>query len=312
MYKNSISKPSFTTHVPIQTPCTNCGQNGHAYRHCLAPVLSYGMLVFRFTNPEWSLASNLCNSGSTLNGTEQGGPLQILMVQRKDSLRFVEFVRGKYNSKDIDYLKQIFSNVTPEEQALILRSEFHELWQHVWGSPNPKSYRNDFEQSQIKFNELKTTPGSTGVSLLQEIIESAKPIWNEPEWGFPKGRRNRFEDDLKCAIRETEEETGLHKHQLSIFENVDPLSETFYGDNKVYYCHKYFLAMANGACEVKLNDSNPLMVREIRAIRWAPVEEAMQLIRPENVEKREILLRAISIFRNFCPFSYSRFFNSHA
>ncbi len=269
------------------------------------------MLVFRFTNPEWSLASNLCNTTNTLNGTEQGGTLQILMVQRKDSLRFVEFVRGKYNIKDTEYLEQIFSNITREEQQLILRSEFHELWQHVWGSPNPKNYRNDFEQSQIKFNELKNTPGSGHKSLLEELIERSTPLWDEPEWGFPKGRRNRYEDDLKCAIRETEEETGLHKHQLNIFENVDPLSETFYGDNKVYYCHKYFLAMANGHCEVRLNNSNPLMVREIRSIRWVPVDEAIRLIRPENVEKREILLRAISIFRNFCPFSYSRFFNSH-
>ncbi len=311
MYKNSITKPSFNTHHN-NVPCTNCGQNGHAYRHCLAPVLSYGMLIFRFSNPEWSLANNLCTSGSTLNGTDQGGQLQILMVQRKDSLRFVEFVRGKYNISDIEYLKQIFMNITPEEQALILRSEFHELWQHVWGSPNPKSYRNDFEQSQLKFNELKSMPGKDGKSLLQELIESSKSIWDEPEWGFPKGRRNRFEDDLKCAIRETEEETGLHKHQLNIFENVEPLSETFYGDNKVYYCHKYFLAMTNGPCDVKVIETNPLMVREIRAIRWVSVDEAIKLIRPENVEKREILLRAISIFRNFCPFSYSRFFNSHA
>ncbi len=311
MYKNIISKPSFNTHH-AHSPCTNCGQNGHAYKHCLAPVLSYGMLIFRFTNPDWSLATNLCSSLQTLNGTEQGGPLQILMVQRKDSLRFVEFVRGKYSTTDTEYLRQILSNITPEEQDLILRSEFHELWQHVWGSPNPKSYRNDFEQSQIKFNELKGSPGKEGKSLLQELIESSKPIWSEPEWGFPKGRRNRFEDDLKCAIRETEEETGLHKHQLNIFENVEPLSETFYGDNKVNYCHKYFLAMANGSCEVRLLDSNPLMVREIRAIKWVPVDEAIELIRPENVEKREILLRAISIFRNLCPFSYGRFFNSHA
>jgi hypothetical protein len=44
------------------------------------------------------------------------------------------------------------------------------------------------------------------------------------------------------------------------------------------------------------------MRKEIGDLRWTSVEEGLSLIRPQNVEKREVLLRAASIFRNLCPF----------
>ena len=37
------------------------------------------------------------------------------------------------------------------------------------------------------------------------------------KWGFPKGRRNYQEKDLDAAIREWEEETEHHKHQIESF-----------------------------------------------------------------------------------------------
>jgi hypothetical protein len=43
------------------------------------------------------------------------------------------------------------------------------------------------------------------------------------------------------------------------------------------------------------------MTREIGAIQWLTLEQALQKIRPDNVEKREILLKTGRILRNFCP-----------
>ena len=44
------------------------------------------------------------------------------------------------------------------------------------------------------------------------------------------------------------------------------------------------------------------MRREIGDIQWVSLEKGLSLIRPENIEKREVLLRAASLFRNLCPF----------
>jgi 8-oxo-dGTP pyrophosphatase MutT (NUDIX family) len=314
MNRNSIIKNifsnTFNSKFNSQHICTNCGVKGHSFKQCIAPVLSYGFLIFRFPNPDWTLNKNLCSAGNVINGTDFGGKPEVLMIRRKDSFRFVEFIRGKYDINDIEYLQQLFAHITIAERDLILTKEFPELWQHVWGTSNPKNYRNDFEQSQIKFNELKSLPGKTeGKSVLQELIEEAPVLWSEPEWGFPKGRRNSgTESDIDCSIRETYEETGFNQSHYDIIETIDPLCETFYGDNKIHYCHKYFLAISKNNAVIQFNTSNPHMAREIGDIRWVPVDDAINLIRPENVEKREVLLRAITIIRNLCPFSHGRLF----
>lgn len=296
MYRNQITQDRYRSGA-----CSNCGQVGHSFRQCLAPVLSYGLIVCRFMNPRWKLENSLCSPQQLLNGSEDNGGIEILMVQRKDSLRFVEFIRGKYTLKDTDYIKQLLSHMTPEERDLLMRYTFPQLWNHVWGTSNPRNYRTDFEQSSQKFQELVSS------GLLAQLIEETKSLWSTPEWGFPKGRRNPYESDIECAIRECIEETGLKRSQLAVFENMEPLSETFYGDNKVYYSHKYFPALVESGTEVSLSMMNPHMAREIGAIRWMSIDEALTQIRPENMEKKEILLRASGLFRTLCAYKNEKY-----
>ena len=46
------------------------------------------------------------------------------------------------------------------------------------------------------------------------------------------------------------------------------------------------------------------MSSEIGNIKWCSLDEAITKIRPDNVEKREILLKAGKIIRNFQSCSY--------
>ena len=59
--------------------------------------------------------------------------------------------------------------------------------------------------------------------------------------------------------------------------------------------------------EVSMEKCNHHMLREIGNIGWFTVEEALQKIRPENVEKREVLLRAQGVLRNFMPINTQYF-----
>ena len=51
---------------------------------------------------------------------------------------------------------------------------------------------------------------------LEKLINESSKKWTEPEWGFPKGRRNYQEKDYDCAVREWEEETGYSRHNIKI------------------------------------------------------------------------------------------------
>ena len=57
--------------------CNNCGKKGHLYKECKLPVTSCGNIVFRLDKDE----------------------PEILMIQRKDSLCYIDFIRGKYDIK---------------------------------------------------------------------------------------------------------------------------------------------------------------------------------------------------------------------
>jgi 8-oxo-dGTP pyrophosphatase MutT (NUDIX family) len=272
-----------------QQHCTNCGLSGHIFRNCLSPVTSYGIIAVRFLNlNQSSLFTKTTNINKNID------QIQFLLIQRKDSLSFVEFIRGKYNPFDDDYIGRLLRNMTVNEQQLISTKTFDEMWCAIWGeTSNVKTHKNDYENSLKKYGQIS--------SKLPQLIEANPTKWTEPEWGFPKGRRNPYETDINCAIREFQEETALKRGDFTIIQNTFPISETFFGSNQVHYCHKYYIAVCNNNIEVMMMMDNPHMAREIGAIKWCSLDEAISKIRPDNVEKREVLLKAGKIMRNFYP-----------
>jgi hypothetical protein len=91
-----------------QLLCANCGCYGHVYRVCNQPVSSFGVICYR---------------------TGSDGEREYLMVQRKDSLSFVEFIRGKYNVQNRGYLLRLLANMTTAERELLATQTFDQLWQ---------------------------------------------------------------------------------------------------------------------------------------------------------------------------------------
>ena len=188
----------------------------------------------------------------------------------------------------------LMRNMTQQEQERLLTCSFSELWFQIWGELSTmKTHKNNYEMSEKRFAQLK--------DILPRIIKENPSSWTEPEWGFPKGRRNPHESDLHCAIREFQEETGIKRHEFQVIQNTHSISETFFGSNHVHYCHKYYLAICSPGLQVQVQQQNPHMFREIGDIKWCSLEEAITKIRPDNVEKREILLKAGKILKNFYP-----------
>ena len=83
--------------------CNNCGEKGHIFRNCLSPVTSYGIIAVRYTDP--SLSQFLFSNQIT--PPLQNDNIQFLLIQRKDSLAYIEFIRGKYNYQDDSYISNL-------------------------------------------------------------------------------------------------------------------------------------------------------------------------------------------------------------
>lgn len=275
--------------ISIRTQyCTNCGISGHNFHHCLSPVTSYGIIAIRF--PDYSHISSLY-SRSLLQSSDA---IQFLLIQRKDSLSFTEFIRGKFSHLDEEYMSKLLRGMTQAEQERILTRTFDQLWNDIWGETSHlKSHKNNYEISEKRFSQLG--------QRLHQLVKENPTKWTEPEWGFPKGRRNPHESDINCAIREFQEETGLARSDFKMVQNTHYLSETFYGSNNIHYCHKYYIALCNPSVKVELNRNNLHMAREIGGINWFTLDDAITRIRPDNIEKREVLLKAGKIMKNYYP-----------
>jgi 8-oxo-dGTP pyrophosphatase MutT (NUDIX family) len=233
--------------------CNNCGTIGHIYYHCKRPITSLGIICYRF-NP-------------TINKNE------FLLVQRKDSLGYVDFLRGKYSEQNEYQLKNIIQEMTKTEIENILNFSYKELWDRFWNNINEK---HDLK-NEDKFNNIKRFK-----SYLFNNINN----WEEPEWGFPKGRRSNRELDIECAVREFEEETGYSIKYVQMIKNLNSFEEIFTGSNLKSYKHKYFLAKMN--YQHSLNDTM-FQKSEIGNMKWFDIETAISKIRPYNIEKIEIL-----------------------
>lgn len=205
---------------------------------------------------------------------------------------------------DIDYIRLHMNGVTLNERERYCEGPFEELWNGMWGLDHSHLYKNEYETAKTKWENIHR-----GVSDINGKVWTSRDIANTcdethhtPEWGFPKGRRDSQESDYICAMREMFEETGVKENDVIPINNLEPLVESFFGSNHVHYCHKYYLIWVPRELNISFDNKNEHMRKEIGDIQWVSLEKGLSLIRQRNVEKKEVLLRAASIFRNLCPF----------
>ena len=257
--------------------CNNCGKKGHLYNQCKLPITSVGVIAFRVFNNE----------------------IQYLLIRRKDTLGFIDFMRGKYSVYNKDYIKNMIYQMTNDEKELLKTNSFDELWVKIWGNSHiSNQYKNEENNSKEKFNQLKLGIScKDSVYTLETILsETTDSGWDEQEWGFPKGRRNYQEKDFDCATREFCEETGFSRKLLHNVRNIYPFEEIFTGSNYKSYKHKYYIAYVNSNDS---NNTNKYQRSEVGKMEWKNYSECMNLIRGYNLEKKRVLTNINETIKRF-------------
>jgi len=249
--------------------CNNCGKTGHMFHQCKMPITSIGIIVYR-------------------NNIELDGEIEYLMICRKDTLGFIDFMRGKYSVYNKEYIMNMVKQMTIDERKRLLTDDFNELWKNIWGN---KEISNQYKMEEIvsreKFNSLRLgIVNKTDFYNLSSIVETCvnDETWSEPEWGFPKGRRNFQEKDIECALREFQEETGFSK--IKFIENLLPYEEIFTGSNYKSYKHKYFIAYMQYEDTLSMGNFEK---SEVSNMCWKNYNDCVELIRPYNLEKKRML-----------------------
>ena len=170
--------------------CNNCGEKGHYSRQCNKPITSYGVLLFTYVKDI----------------------PKIIMIQRKDSLCYIELIRGKYNPKNTKLIKLLLSRISNQERNDIITKDFDTLWKSLWliDNINETKYMKEYNRSKKLFNILKDGYSQNNeMYSIEKYFKDIQYKYIETEWEFPKGKKKIGETFLEAAERELSEELGL-------------------------------------------------------------------------------------------------------
>ena len=291
-YKNNFIKKK-------RLYCSNCGKYGHKFIKCNEPITSVGIIAIKLDNDiDYNKFFNLFESIKNYNIIKANtisynllldvqkwkDKIKFLMIRRKKTLGYLEFIRGRYDLEDVLHLTHLIEQMTKEEINDIIKYDFEYLWKDLWKTNSEnKFYKSEFDLSINKFIKFKKS------KIMMSILKKIKVKYITPEWGFPKGRRNFLEKNFNCACREFEEETGLSEEDYHVFSNINPLSEVFHGTNDILYKHIYYIAICKPNVDVYVDKSNLLQYEEIGDIGWYNYNKCCNLIRYYHNERQKVL-----------------------
>lgn len=142
---NKFSEIDINPNIKFMTNniCNNCNKYGHKFYNCKLPIISYGIILFRY---------NTSNK------------LEYLMIRRKNSYGFVEIIQGKYSLNDIIQIQKSINEMSMFEKELILSENFTNLWKYMWNTHDiginnneNKIMKMEDKKAQLPLNEKQTS-----------------------------------------------------------------------------------------------------------------------------------------------------------
>lgn len=261
--------------------CQNCGTRGHHIKECTQPTISLGIVLYNKTIES---------------------KLNYLLVCRRNTIGYVEFIRGRYVASDIEYIQKLFDVMTDYEIEIILNQNFGFLWEHLWMDKifkkNSEKIKRDLEKAESKFNKIKKGyMYKNSLTDIKYFIHKKNTSYVEQEWGFPKGRRNYNESNYDAAIREFSEETNISPSDIIIDKNIEFIEEYRSYDN-IKYRNIYFLAEYIGNGKLTIDEFKPEQYTEISNILFLSLENVINKFRPYDTKKKELIVKVNKFLTN--------------
>ena len=214
---------------------------------------------------------------------------KILMINRRNSLCYIDFLRGKYNINNFNYINKLISRMSKDEIIDIKNNNFDYLWKKLWNiTDETYNYKNkkEYIYSNNKFNKIKNNIKWTNVG------------YKDSEWEIPKGKKKKNETNKQAACRELEEETNIKSDDYQILLNVVPLIEKFKGENSINYTNVYYLGICHDDSNVFFNKDNIDQLNEIKDLDFFTKEEAIQKLRDYTFSKKNIIEDTFDFINN--------------
>lgn len=190
--------------------------------------------------------------------------VEFLLVRKRCTYEFVDFVMGKYSTHKYQkfgykIVDDIVKHMTPEELKLVKNGDFNTMWDHIFPIHKhavPSKYAYMFN-SEFNGRELELR------RLTDEVT-----VRNQTLWEVPKGAKHTMhESNIICAMRELEEETGIRKNNYQIIPDASRKLQI--RDNGIEYNYIFYIALTtNFESALPVNYET----NEICDYRWFTIE----------------------------------------
>jgi len=250
---------------------SNINQN-KLKKKSITPIQSYGII----------LILNECNKEP-----------KFLICQRRDTIEYADFLRGKITKKCLSIYLKLMTQI---EQEKILKYNFDELWDDLWVSHTCRLYKESYEYAKGKYNQY--IEEAKKILLEMKLNDTINfDINKEPPWGFPKGKKHLTENELECALREFKEETKIYLDYKYVL-NIPELVETFRGSNGIFYQTIYYIAQINELPKInkiKNGERGDIISEEIMDLKFVTINEAKQYLSEWRINLLENLLKKLGV-----------------
>jgi 8-oxo-dGTP pyrophosphatase MutT (NUDIX family) len=210
--------------------------------------------------------------------------LEVLMIKKRTTFSFVDFVLGKYRSDDTDHILYLLNRMTCDEKLDLCSLDFGKIWYRIWlVDPDFGNLKNS-KDKQEKYNTCKLHFHD---NFLRDRGERLKNLINQSSnsetlWELPKGKMAYAQEKkLSCAIREFEEETKISNSQYYIIP--DEIYRTQHQSGRVRYVCEYYIAIINSDSKynnpknLKVDYCDSQHIAEVTELQWMDINKIKSL-----------------------------------
>lgn len=150
---------------------------------------------------------------------------KFLLVQNRDTEAFIYFFFANVQKWTSAYCAKVFRHFSFDEKQRLLYYPFEQIYKDLYIHYNTILYRRQYEVARRNYDYFRSQRWM--MDLLLASTSCSIPFL------FPKGRIEKHETPIECAVREVREETGI---DVSMFmDRIHPNLYFIYEQPRPFY-----------------------------------------------------------------------------